>query len=296
MSRTCVRRLREATQQRRDAAKAVDRGWCPGLTPPVFESNSPAPTVSARNAMKSPSLIPVCATLAALSLAMQPLPARADNPPLAEPAGPDDKPMDLSPPVIDPSDGLPRSVQPNRIGIHGGLLGPAGALTAAVAYQLDQLIELQGGLTFNSQSDADNSSSGSASASVSLLTPFFRGRFWIGRRHAPVAEIGVAATKYKVTGNGTSTTADATLNYLPETTVPMVFAGGGYGFRTDVGFRVTAMIGWMQYFGATSKSSVTTQGQFDAADREQLTASLDKISDALHQPRPYLEITCGWVF
>ncbi|MSQ84708.1 MAG: hypothetical protein EXR77_17860 [Myxococcales bacterium] len=246
--------------------------------------------------MKSPSLIPVCATLAALSLAMLPLTARADNPPLAEPAGPDDKPMDTSPPVIDPDYALPRSIQPNRIGIHAGLLGPAGALSAAVAYQIDGLIELQGGLTFGDRSAASTSGSVTSSAGISLLTPFFRGRFWIGRRHAPVAEIGVAATMYKVSGHGNDTSNAATLDYTRETTVPMVFVGGGYGFRTDIGFRVTTMIGWMQYFGAASKSSVTTQGAFDAAGREQIKAALDKNSDELHQPSPYLEFACGWVF
>ncbi|MBM4344325.1 MAG: hypothetical protein FJ100_13225 [Deltaproteobacteria bacterium] len=250
------------------------------------------------------TLLLMCAALA-LGSATAFADPRADDdaPPLAEPAPPGTAP----PPFVAPEAGPPpEAVEPDRwakvgrVGVTGGLFGPAGSVVGALGYQLSPLIEVQVGLSVDGATSSETASSESATASASLMTGFFRGRGWLGGRHGALFEVGGGLTKSSLTADGTASSASgittATLHYERQGSIPMAFFGGGYGFRTDVGFRVTVLMGWIQFVGAQSNSLVTTTGAFDEADRADMKRQFDAASDDLHKSRPYLERSIGWYF
>lgn len=232
-------------------------------------------------------------------------PPAGDGPPLAEPAPPGAPPF-AAPGAGPPGDpGLPvepeeRWAKSGRVGVTAGLFGPVGRVVGAIGYQMSRLIEIQAGLSGDGASSSQENANATASASASLMTGFMRGRAWLGRRHVALFEFGAGLTKSQLTADGSgksqSGVTTATLHYERQGSVPLAFFGGGYGFRTDVGFRVTVLLGWLQFVGAQSNSLVTTTGGFDEADRADMKRKLDAASDDLHKPRPYLEGSVGWYF
>ena len=75
-----------------------------------------------------------------------------------------------------------------------------------------------------------------------------------------------------------------------------MLAGGGYALRTDMGFRLNILIGWMKYIASMGNSTIKTTGNFDQQDRDQLQKDLDSTSDELVKGTVYLELGVGWAF
>lgn len=128
-----------------------------------------------------------------------------------------------------------------------------------------------------------------------MLTPFARARGWLGENNSLIGEIGVGACRLSVAAEG----HDQSKNSLTDTRsalLPLMFAGGGYGYRGDGGFRLAILIGYMQIKNAADPSVVTTTGVFSQADRDSTRKSLDKVTDVLAQSRAYVELDLGWSF
>lgn len=190
---------------------------------------------------------------------------------------------------------LPPHQQPGRVGAALVLAGPVGLYGAVASYQLHPMIEVQAGLVTQSVKADSSSGSARASASANVTTPLVRARLWPFERHNLIAEVGAAAMIYELRADG-SDQAGNSIHYVRGATSPLLFAGGGYGLRTDAGFRLAVLMGWMQYLGGAGESTVTTTGAFDAGDRASMKQSLDKTTDGLVEARPYVELSAGWMF
>lgn len=232
-------------------------------------------------------------------------PPAGDAPPLAEPTAPGTPPPPLVGPEAPPPTELAeeRWAKVGRIGAFGGLFVAEG-LVAGGGFSLSRLVEVQAGLAFGKGSEQGSQTTTSTTVQASLAVdgklPFVRARGWLGRRHAALFELGGGLGQYEVTrlgsGKNTSGTSTASITYNWRASSPMALFGGGYGFRTDIGFRVTVVLGWLQFLSASSSSTLVTTGAFTAADRAEMKADLDNDSSSLHKSRPYMEGSISWYF
>ena len=192
-------------------------------------------------------------------------------------------------------DDVQQSDSPGRIGVVGALLGPASLLSGALAYQVPPELEAQLGFGFHNAEANAQTATTKATASGSLKTPFLRGRYWFGKRHAFLAEAGGGVTLATLDADALNIEGDR-LTYRRDGILPVVFGGAGYGFRTDAGFRFAFIAGWLAYLGKMGDSTLTTTGNFDANDRTSIKSSLDSTSGTLADSRLYLEFTFAWMF
>lgn len=190
---------------------------------------------------------------------------------------------------------LPPHQQPGKVGAALVLAGPVGNYGAVAAYQLHPAIEVQAGFVMQSVKVNDRTGTATATASANVTTPLVRARLWPMERHNLIAEVGAAAMIYDLQADG-SDLAGNSIHYKRGATSPLLFAGGGYGLRTDAGFRLAVLMGWMQYLGGAGESTVTTTGAFDAGDRASMKQTFDDSTDRLVEARPYVELSAGWMF
>lgn len=175
------------------------------------------------------------------------------------------------------------------------LAGPVGNYGAVAGYQLHPAVEVQAGFVMQSVKVESSSGSATANASANVTTPLIRARLWPFARHNVIAEVGAAAMIYELQADGSDPAGNSIL-YKRGATSPLLFAGGGYGLRTDAGFRLAVLMGWMQYLGGAGDSTVTTTGSFDASDRASMKQTFDDSTDRLVEARPYVELSAGWMF
>jgi len=187
------------------------------------------------------------------------------------------------------------SDEAGRIGPEFSLLGPTSLGMGGIVYQVTSELEAAIVVGYNSASARATTGSATASASATLINPFARLRYYPFRRHSPIVEAGVGVTSLGLTATGTNSVGDS-ITYDRSGLPVLVFGGVGYGFRTDIGFRLSTSIGWLGYLSSLSDSTVATKGPFDDADRAKMKRDLDKISDDLLQSRLYLQLCLAWVF
>ncbi len=198
-------------------------------------------------------------------------------------------------PPAESAPAAPAYAAPGRIGGYLVLAGPVGNYGLSVAYQLLPMLELQAGAVTQSPEASQQSGTATAHASITAATPFVRGRLWPMRRHNVIAEAGFAAMYYNLQADGSDTFGNS-IHYNRSSTVPLAFAGAGYGYRTDVGFRLAVLMGWMQYLGSAGGSTVSTTGAFSAQDRADMQKQFDTTTNRMTESRPYVELSAGWVF
>lgn len=184
-------------------------------------------------------------------------------------------------------------------GIFVALGGPESIFCAGLSLAADDWFDLAVGLGWAAAAaDASSSTYGQTvnfAGKAEIYTPFVRGRVWPLRRHNFIVEGGAALSIYSFSATAAADTHNS-MSYSRSATLPIAFAGAGYGFRTHAGFRFSAVAGYMAYFGAADDSSVTSTGIPSAADRAQARAELDKATDAFTTSQPYAEIALGWMF
>ncbi len=174
------------------------------------------------------------------------------------------------------------------------LLGPHSLISGSVVMRPFPGVE--GMLTVGTQSAEFSESEGgtTASAKASINVFALRGRYLPFRNHLAL-EAGFAVSSISLSASGDNVLGDS-INYERANFVPAVLAGGGYALRTDMGFRLNILIGWMKYIASMGNSTIKTTGNFDQQDRDQLQKDLDSTSDELVKGTVYLELGVGWAF
>lgn len=184
-------------------------------------------------------------------------------------------------------------------GIFVALGGPESFFSAGLSLAADDWFDLQLGLGWAAASaDASSSTYGQTinfAGKAEVYTPFVRGRVWPLRRHNFIVEGGGALSIYRFSATAAAD-AHNSMSYSRSATLPIAFAGAGYGFRAGSGFRFSAVVGYMAYFGAADDSSVSSTGVPSAADPAQARAELDKATDSFATSQPYAEVALGWMF
>lgn len=175
------------------------------------------------------------------------------------------------------------------------LPGPNSIIGGGIAIAPMRMLEPALWVGFNSAKGSSDTGLSKASASISVINIMARAKVWFFGRHSLIADPGVGISRYQVKADGSNTVGDS-LKYERAGSPIVGHLGLGYGFRADNGFRFTASLGALYHFGQVGNSTVTTTGSFSQADRDKMKLQLDEIVDDLAKPRPYLELSVGWLF
>ncbi len=175
------------------------------------------------------------------------------------------------------------------------LLGPASIYSAGVVVR--PMPKVEGVLSFGSESASATGFEDDITSSASITNTTFaiRGRYLPFGRHNLALEAGLAAGAIAVDGSAEDTSGNS-VTYKREAVVPAMFGGLGYALRTDMGFRLNVLMGWVKYVGSMGDSTVETTGAFSDEDRAQAKTTLDDVSDGMVEGRLYLELGIGWAF
>ncbi len=190
-----------------------------------------------------------------------------------QPAAPSEKPAPPPPEPPPPPEKEVENCRENLIGFHIDGGGPHQYAGAALAWQPKCWLELSAGVGYKQGSvtgEVTNVDTGTReSGSFKALTFPLRARFWVLKRHSPIFDLGVGPTIMKVS---VTSNAQADINPSPGYTSGFVFAGVGYGYRSDGPFRL----------GVLGGVAVMPRG-------------ISRFTD-LSAPQPYPELSLGFLW
>lgn len=187
----------------------------------------------------------------------------------------------------------------SRMGVAFGLLGVDSTVHLGFAWQPSRWIDVMVLGGYNTASAAGNTGVSSANASIDIISGTARGRFWLLQRHSPIAEVGFGVSHFgmKANGHGTlSGNAADSISYTRSGASVTSHAGLGYGFRTSSSFRISVSMGAVFHLTTPGPGSASSSGSFTEQDEADLRTTLDSAVDSLFDPRPYIDLTAGFLF
>lgn len=188
----------------------------------------------------------------------------------------------------------PRACPDSRIGFHVNALGTVGWLGGDFAYQPACWLELAAGLTYRHATADANDGLTQVSAGIHVIGVPARARLWMLRRHSPIIDLGLGLVRYESSVSGDD--VQGRLDYKRTGTVPMVFAGAGYGYRSEGAFRLALLLGVAAQPGSLDPSDVSTSPGYDPGQRDRIQRELDGVFDTALEPRPWFEASFGWLY
>ncbi len=204
---------------------------------------------------------------------------------------PDATAHDVAEPAAPPT---ARRCPPGALGLHANALGPLVYAGVELAYQPACFLELSLGVGLRYREESATEGGVSAEASGTVLTLPARARFWLMPRHSLIFDAGLGLARYGFEGDERA--PDYTLHYERTGTLPLLFAGAGYGFRSNGSFRLALLLGAAVQVGELDRSYLRVTGSAPAASALATQRELDSIFDAALEPQPYLEASFGWLF